>query len=349
MSTLSKNPVYSEFFDKESGEWSNHVELGKWADLMIIAPCTANTLSKMAHGMCDNLLIATYLSADCPVFFAPAMDLDMYKHPSTAANIDSLKSYGNIELAAEEGELASGLSGKGRMSEPETIFERVAQYLKKKTSLSSKRILVSAGPTHEKIDPVRFIGNYSSGKMGVAIANELAERGADVELVLGPVDHLDIKAGIHIHKVNSAQEMFDQCVRIYKHVDAAIMSAAVADYRLHETSTQKIKKSEDELMLKLVKNPDILMELGKSKKNQVLVGFALETENEYDNALTKLKKKKLDFIVLNSMNDKGAGFQKDTNKITIIENKGKKHTFETKPKTEVAKDIVNLLQEYLCV
>lgn len=348
LSTLSKNPVHSDLYEKESGEWTNHVELGKWADLMIIAPLTANTLAKMAHGLCDNLLLATYLSADCPVFFAPAMDLDMYAHPSTSNNIKTLISYGNIELPAEEGELASGLRGKGRMSEPETILSIVEDHLKKKASLKGRSFLVNAGPTHEKLDPVRFIGNYSSGKMGVAIANELAERGADVHLVLGPTAEHELNGSIQLKRVTSAKEMLDACTSIFPKVDSAILAAAVADYRPKHTADQKIKKSDSTFSLELEKTDDILFELGKLKKDQILVGFALETENEYDNALTKLQKKNLDFIVLNSMNHKGAGFQKDTNRITIIENNGKSHNFETKLKTEVAKDIVEMIEQYLC-
>lgn len=335
-------------YEKESGEWTNHVDLGKWADLMVIAPLTANSLAKMASGLCDNLLMATYLSADCPVFFAPAMDLDMYAHPSTQRNIDTLKSYGNIEIPAEEGELASGLRGKGRMSEPETILQIIEDHLKKKDSLKAKRFLVNAGPTHEKLDPVRFIGNYSSGKMGIAIANELAERGGDVQLVLGPVAEQDIHASIQVSHVISAQEMYERCNEVFPTVDAAILAAAVADYKPKTQADQKIKKSSEEFTLELEKTKDVLKSLGQIKKDQILAGFALETQNEYDNALTKLKKKKLDFIVLNSMQDKGAGFQKDTNRITIIEKNGKSHNFETKLKTEVAKDIVDLLEQYLC-
>lgn len=348
LSTLSKNPVLSEFYDKEKGEWTNHVEIGKWADLMVIAPCTANTLAKMANGLCDNLLSATYLSADCPVFFAPAMDLDMYAHPSTQKNIETLKSYGNIELPAEDGELASGLVGKGRMSEPETILELIDLYLKKKSSLKNKRILVNAGPTHEKLDPVRFIGNYSSGKMGIAIANEMANRGAEVDLVLGPVQEQHIEPSIVVHQVVSAEDMYTACNTLFPKVDAAVLAAAVADYRPATKADQKIKKSDTSFNLELVKTKDVLYSLGQIKENQILVGFALETQNEYDNALTKLKKKNLDFIVLNSMNDKGAGFQKDTNRITIIEKNGESHKFETKSKSEVAADITEFLEKYLC-
>lgn len=335
-------------YEKDSGEWTNHVDLGKWADLMVIAPLTANTLAKMASGLCDNLLMATYLSADCPVFFAPAMDLDMYAHPSTQRNIDTLRSYGNTEIPAEEGELASGLRGKGRMSEPETILQIIEEHVKKKDSLSGKRFLINAGPTHEKLDPVRFIGNYSSGKMGIAIANELATRGAEVHLVLGPVQAQHVHSTIKQTHITSAKEMYEACNRIFPKVDAAILAAAVADYRPKIQADQKIKKSSSEFHLELEKTEDVLQSLGNVKKDQILVGFALETQNEYDNAVTKLQKKKLDFIVLNSMQHKGAGFQKDTNRITIIENNGKSHNFETKLKTEVAIDIVDLLEQYLC-
>ena len=348
LATLSKNAIYSHFFVKETGEWTNHVELGKWADAFIIAPATANTLSKLANGYCDNLLVATYLSADCPIFFAPAMDLDMYTHPTTDSSIDKLISYGNIELAAGTGELASGLVGQGRMCEPEEILGRLQHYFELGNSFQGKTVLVNAGPTFEKLDPVRFIGNYSSGKMGKAIANELATRGANVHLVLGPVNTSGIDARIKVTQIESAQELYDVCTAIFEKCDAAILSAAVADYRPAARANQKIKKKGDTLTLDLVKTKDVLRSLGGIKKpTQTLVGFALETQNEYDNAVIKLEKKNLDFIVLNSMNDKGAGFGKDTNKVTIIERNGKNHNFDTKPKTEVAKDIVSLLSTYL--
>lgn len=314
---------------------------------MIIAPCTANTMAKMANGLCDNILLATYMSADCPVFFAPAMDLDMYAHPSTDRNINILRSYGNIEIPAEEGELASGLVGKGRMAEPETILSIIETHQKKKSRLKGKKILVNAGPTHEKLDPVRFIGNYSSGKMGIAIAHELKDRGADVHLVIGPVNDVEIHPAISLSHVTSAQDMHAACLNIFKDSDAAILAAAVADYRPKFKSEQKIKKAGQELTLELEKTEDILASLGAMKSTQVLVGFALETNDEYENALTKLKKKNLDFIVLNSMNDPGAGFQKDTNKVTLIEKNGKSHNFETKPKNQVAEDICDLLEKYL--
>jgi phosphopantothenoylcysteine decarboxylase / phosphopantothenate---cysteine ligase len=347
LSTLSKNAIHSHFFVEETGQWTNHVELGKWADAFIIAPATANSLTKMAHGYCDNLLLATYLSADCPVFFAPAMDLDMYLHPTTVKNIHTLKSYGNIELPAGDGELASGLVGKGRMCEPEAILTRLNKLFVDSRSISGKRILVNAGPTYEKLDPVRFIGNYSSGKMGKAIANALAQRGATVDLVLGPVSSEGVLPAVNLIKIESAEDMYEACNAIFDQCDAAILSAAVADYKPNTQANQKIKKKTNDFTLHLVKTKDVLKSLGLRKNKQILVGFALETQNEYENALTKLEKKNLDFIVLNSMNDKGAGFGKDTNKVTIIEKNGKKHTFETKPKTEVAQDIINLLSTYL--
>ena len=333
---------------KETGEWTNHVELGKWADAFILAPVTANTLAKLANGYCDNLLIATYLSADCPIFFAPAMDLDMYTHPTTSANISKLLSYGNIELPVGTGELASGLEGQGRMCEPEDILIQVEQYFKLGNSLTGKTILVNAGPTYERLDPVRFIGNYSSGKMGKAIANELARRGAYVHLVLGPASKYGIDAKVQLTQIESTEEMNETCIAIFSKCDAAILSAAVADYRPASRADQKIKKNDDSLSLELIKTKDVLYNLGKTKKeHQTLVGFALETQNEYDNAVIKLEKKNLDFIVLNSMNDVGAGFGTDTNKVTILERNGKNHNFDTKPKTEVAKDIVSLLSTYL--
>ena len=348
LATLSKNAIYSHFFVKETGEWTNHVELGKWADAFVIAPATANTLAKLANGYCDNLLIATYLSADCPIFFAPAMDLDMYKHPTTSASISKLLSYGNIEIPAGTGELASGLEGQGRMCEPEDILIQVEQYFRLGNSLTGKTILVNAGPTYEKLDPVRFIGNYSSGKMGKAIANELARRGAQVHLVLGPASAEGIDTKVELTQIESAEEMYEACTALFPKCDAAILSAAVSDYRPASRADQKIKKNDDTLSLELIKTKDILYSLGKIKKeHQTLVGFALETQNEYDNAVIKLHKKNLDFIVLNSMNDKGSGFGKDTNKVTILERNGENHNFDTKPKTEVAKDIVLLLSTYL--
>ncbi len=333
---------------KETGEWTNHVELGKWADLFVVAPCTANTMAKMAYGYCDNLLLATYLSADCPVYFAPAMDLDMYMHHTTTTHIETLVNKGNILLPADTGELASGLVGQGRMCEPEDILEWISTRLATVQSFSNKKILVNAGPTYEKLDPVRFIGNYSSGKMGIAIANELQARGAEVHLVLGPTSASNIHSSIATTHIESADEMYEACNAIFPSCDAAILSAAVADYKPATITDQKIKKKTAEYTLELIKTKDVLKSLGAIKQpKQVLVGFALETQNEYDNALTKLEKKNLDFIVLNSMNDKGAGFGKDTNKITIIEKGGKSDTFDTKPKTEVAKDIATVLEQYI--
>ena len=316
---------------------------------MVIAPATANTLSKMAIGRCDNLLLATYLTADCPVFFAPAMDLDMYQHPSTSQNIDTLIRFGNIEISATSGELASGLSGMGRMSEPETICETVARYFDQSTLLEGKKILVNAGPTYEKIDPVRFIGNYSSGKMGVAIANTLSRLGASVELVLGPTTSLNLSPNITLTHVESAEQMYDACSRIFPSCDAAILAAAVADFKPAQYTDQKIKKgTADEMQLILTRTKDILATLGKLKKpNQILAGFALETTDELKHAKQKLNTKNLDFIVLNSMNDPEAGFGKDTNKVTILEKNGEIHQYSAKSKLEVSQDITQLLLRYL--
>lgn len=343
LSTLSKNPVYSSFVLNENGEWTNHVDLGLWADLMVVAPASANTIGKMANGICDNLLIATYLSAKCPVMFAPAMDLDMYLHPSTQQNIAKLQSYGNIIIDAQEGELASGLYGKGRMAEPEEIIGKIENYFSQANELKGKTALVTAGPTYENIDPVRFIGNYSSGKMGFAIAEELANRGARVTLVAGPVD-LDINhPNITRINVRSAAQMFDAVNEKFAQADIAVMSAAVADYTPNDVSSVKIKKQNDEsLTIELKKTKDILKHLGTIKKEkQVLVGFALETNNEEANALKKLKEKNADFIVLNSMQTPGAGFQHNTNQVTILKKDGSKLSFELKLKNEVATDIVN--------
>ena len=342
LSTLSKNPVLSEFYSEEENDlWNNHVELGLWADLMLIAPTTANTLSKMANGNCDNLLIAAYLSAKCPVYFAPAMDLDMYKHPSTIDSFSKLKTFGNIMIPAESGELASGLSGEGRMAEPENIISFIEGDILSKLPLKGKKVLVTAGPTYEAIDPVRFIGNHSSGKMGFDIANELAKNGAEVTLVSGPT-HLHTKnSSINLIRVSSAQDMYDACHQYYADVDVAVLSAAVADYRPKNVATQKIKKKEAALSIELEPTKDILKSLGEIKKNQLLVGFALETNDEVQNAKSKLTRKNLDFIVLNSLRDEGAGFATDTNKITIIDADLNEKSFDLKSKTEVSKDIVN--------
>lgn len=343
LSTLSKNPVHSSFFnqDDEDEVWNNHVELALWADFMLVAPATANTLSKMATGNCDNLLIATYLSAKCPVYFAPAMDLDMYKHPSTLSSFTALKQYGNIMIPAESGELASGLSGEGRMAEPENIVAFLEADLESKLPLKGKKILVTAGPTYEAIDPVRFIGNHSSGKMGFDIANKAASLGAEVFLIAGPT-HLKAKNSlIKVVDVVSAQEMYDACHLHFNEVDAAIAAAAVADYRPKFVADQKIKKTTEEFSIELEKTKDILSSLGAIKKNQFLIGFALETENEIENAKLKIQKKNLDLIVLNSLQDKGAGFKKDTNKVTFIDKNFEIEPMELKSKESVAADILN--------
>lgn len=339
LSTLSKNPVYTKYFEEETGVWSNHVELGLWADYMIVAPATANTLAKMANGICDNLLSAVYLSAKCPVFFAPAMDLDMWKHESTHANVARLISFGNILIAPGSGELASGLYGEGRMAEPDEIISFISQHISKSLPLYGKKVLVTAGPTYEPIDPVRFIGNHSSGKMGFAIADQLAEMGAEVVLISGPTAQQS-KQNVKLVPVVTAAEMFEACRNHFESTDIMVMSAAVADYTPVQVATQKIKKSADAFSIELKKTTDILAHLGQLKKNgQILVGFALETENEEEHAKAKLLKKNLDLIVLNSLQDKDAGFQKDTNKITIFNSAAGKLTFAAKTKVEVAKDI----------
>lgn len=343
LATLSKNPVLSSFVNEEDGSisWNNHVELGLWADMMLIAPATANTLSKMASGTCDNLLLAAYLSAKCPVFFAPAMDLDMYKHPSTLASFEKLQSFGNIIIPATSGELASGLYGEGRMAEPEEMVHFIKRYLLKGMPLQGKKVLVTAGPTYEAIDPVRFIGNHSSGLMGFELAKAAANLGAEVILISGP-SHLHIEHDlIRLIRVVSAEEMYVQVHQFYKEMDIAISAAAVADYRPKTIAVQKIKKNEAEFSLELVKNKDILLSMGMQKEHQFLVGFALETENEVENAQKKLKKKNLDAIVLNSLNDSGAGFKKETNKISFIDKNSTIKTFELKTKTAVALDIMN--------
>lgn len=343
LSTLSKNPVYSKFVLNENGEWTNHVELGLWADLMVVAPASTNTLAKMANGICDNLLIATYLSAKCPVMFAPAMDLDMFLHPSTTSNIAKLQSFGNTLIDANEGELASGLSGKGRMAEPEEIVAVIEKHLIAKQDLIGKTALITAGPTYENIDPVRFVGNYSSGKMGFAIAEELANRGALVTLVAGPVDLKHHHANITRINVRSAEEMFNAVIEHFTNTDLAIMSAAVADYTPIDVADKKIKKQNDDgLTIELKKTKDILKHIGNLKTNkQVVVGFALETNDEEANALKKLKEKNANFIVLNSMQTPGAGFRHDTNQVTILKNNGEKLAYQLKSKHDVAIDIVN--------
>lgn len=348
LSTLSKNPVYSSFFNEEdeNAEWNNHVDFALWADLMLIAPATANTLSKMVNGNCDNLLIATYLSAKCPVYFAPAMDLDMYKHPSTLAGFRSLRDFGNIIIPAEKGELASGLSGEGRMAEPENIVAFLEKDLESKLPLKGKKILVTAGPTYEAIDPVRFIGNHSTGKMGFDIAKVAANLGAEVILVSGPT-HLQLKnSNITLESVTSAQEMYDTCHRYFKEVDVAIAAAAVADYKPKNVAAQKIKKSDASFVIELEKTKDILASLGEIKEQQFLIGFALETENEIEHAKQKIQKKNLDLIVLNSLNDKGAGFGQPTNKVTFIDKNFVITPMDLKSKEDVAADIINKILEH---
>ena len=348
LSVLSKNPVLSEFSNPASGEWNNHVEAGLWADAMIIAPATADTIAKMANGICDNLLLATYLSARCPVFFAPAMDLDMLKHPSTQQNIDRLISFGNKIIAPANGELASGLEGEGRMEEPENIFDILLKHFSKTLPLDKKKALVTAGPTYEDIDPVRFVGNRSSGKMGFAIAEELARNGAEVILISGPSSETVYNKSIRRIDVESSDEMYEASIKYFAGADVAVMSAAVADYKPEQVAEQKIKKKENGLELSMVRTKDILAELGnKKKKNQFLVGFALETENEIENAKEKLKKKNLDMIVVNSLNDKGAGFKYDTNKITILDDQLQQFNFDLKSKKEVAVDLVSAIISHL--
>ena len=343
LSTLSKNPVHSSFFnqDDEDAVWNSHVEFGLWADLMLIAPATSNTLSKMATGNSDNLLIATYLSAKCPVYFAPAMDLDMYKHPSVAASFDTLLQFGNIMIPAESGELASGLSGEGRMAEPENIIAFLEADLEGKLPLKGKKVLITAGPTYEAIDPVRFIGNHSSGKMGFDLANEAANLGAEVVLVAGPT-HLKAKNDlVKVIDVVSAQDMYDVCHEHFNDADVAIAAAAVADYRPKVVALQKIKKVATEFSIELEKTKDILASLGAIKKKQFLIGFALETENEIENAKLKIQKKNLDLIVLNSLQDEGAGFKKETNKVTFIDHNFNIEPMELKSKESVAVDILS--------
>lgn len=342
LSALTGKPVVSEFFAANDGTWHSHVDLGQWADLMLIAPATASTLGKMANGIADNMLITTYMSMKAPVMVAPAMDLDMFAHPATTRNIDILRSYGNIIIEPASGELASHLIGKGRMEEPEKILQAVEDLFTQGQSLDKKKILITAGPTYEKIDPVRFIGNYSSGKMGFALAEECARRGAEVILVAGPVslktDHPNIKR----IDVESADEMYNASVNAFPSMDAAILCAAVADFKPAKQYMEKVKRGEDVFNIALVPNKDIAAALGKMKKaNQRLIGFALETNDEETNALKKMAKKNLDFIILNSLNDKGAGFQYDTNKISMLDSNGNKKDFPLKSKREVAVDIID--------
>lgn len=340
LSTLSKNPVVNEF-SNQKGEWNNHVELGLWADALIVAPASANTIAKMANGLCDNLLLAVYLSARCPVFFAPAMDLDMLQHPATKENIGKLLTYGNHLIKPAYGELASGLTGDGRMAEPEEIVSQLESFFSSASKLNGKKALVTSGPTYEAIDPVRFIGNQSTGKMGFAIAEALARQGAEVTIISGPTRQHTNNPRISVKNVTSAEEMYCLCMQLFPSSDITVLAAAVADYKPATIAGQKIKKKEDTLILELTKTHDIAAALGKLKHNgQVMVGFALETENEQDNAIKKLEAKNLDLIVLNSLKDAGAGFGHDTNKISIIDRTHTVRNFELKSKSEVAEDIV---------
>lgn len=347
LSALTSKPVISDFFAQRDGTWHSHVDLGLWADAMVIAPATASTIGKMAHGIADNMLVTTYLSMKAPVFIAPAMDLDMFAHPATQRNLDILRSYGNHIIEPAEGELASHLVGKGRMEEPEKIVEVLKNFFASRQELSGKRILVTAGPTYEKIDPVRFIGNYSSGKMGYALAEECAERGAEVTLISGPVNLTTTHPRIHRINVESAAEMYEAATRLYPTCDAGILCAAVADFTPAAVADHKIKREKDDLVLRLMPTHDIAAVLGKNKNpQQILVGFALETNDEAAHAQDKLHRKNFDFIVLNSLNDKGAGFRCDTNKITIIDASGSV-PYPLKPKREVAADIINKLTSLL--
>ncbi len=347
MATLSKNPIVVDFYNPENGDWNSHVDMGLWADAMVIAPATANTMGKMANAIADNLLVTTYLSARCPVFVAPTMDLDMYLHPANQRNMKCLEEDGAHMIEAETGELASGLSGKGRMAEPETIVEELISFFEKQkgtnnAQLEGRTFLVNAGPTYEKIDPVRFIGNFSSGKMGYSIAEELASRGAKVILVSGPTSEQATHSNVEVQMVTSAQDMYEACVNVFPNCDGAVLSAAVADYTPVVCADQKVKSDKDEMVIELKATVDIAQKLGEIKREgQMLVGFALETQNAVANAQKKLKQKKLDFIVLNSLENEGAGFGYDTNKISIIDNDNNKEEFSLKSKREVAIDIVN--------
>ena len=348
MATLSKSPIMVDFYNPENGDWNSHVDLGLWADLYLIAPASANTIGKMAGGIADNLLLTTYLSAKCPVMVAPAMDLDMYKHPATQRNLKVLQSFGNIIIEPESGELASGLIGKGRMEEPEKIVSFITDYFARQADFKGKKVVVTAGPTYEKIDPVRFIGNYSSGKMGLAIAEELAGRGAEVVLVCGPVNLKTCHPAIRRVDVESAAQMYEVTSKEFVNSDVAVLSAAVADFTPKEKADHKIKRGKDDLLLELLPTKDIAAELGRIKTvSQLLVGFALETNDEEMNALSKMQRKNLDMIVLNSLNDKGAGFSVDTNKVTILDKAGDKTVYELKTKVEVAKDIVDQIASRL--
>ncbi|MCL4163343.1 UNVERIFIED_CONTAM: hypothetical protein GTU68_062144 [Idotea baltica] len=340
LGTLSKHPVHTSVSDGDS--WDNHVELGLWADVMLIAPCTATTLGKMANGIADTMVVATYLSAKCPIHIAPAMDLDMWIHPSTKNNLEKLTSFGNHIIPVGHGELASGLHGDGRMAEPEDIVSHLRNHFSKKEILKGRKIMITAGPTYEAIDPVRFIGNRSTGKMGIALARACADLGAEVDLILGPTAQIINHKSVTVHKVTSALQMFEESVRLFPTMDAGIMAAAVADFTPKSVADQKIKKGDDDLSINLQRTKDIAANLGKSKRaDQMLIGFALETNNEEANASRKLQKKNFDFIVLNSLNDKGAGFGHDTNKVRIIAKDGHDQVFNLKSKTDVAYDIID--------
>ncbi len=348
LATLSKNPILVDFFNPENGGWNSHVDLGLWADLFLIAPASANTMAKMASGVADNLLLTTYLSARCPVMLAPAMDMDMYSHPATQKNIQILKSYGNIFVEAATGELASGLSGKGRMEEPENILQHVVNLFLAANRFNGYKVLITSGPTYEPIDPVRFIGNYSSGKMGTAIATAIAQQGAQVTFITGPAAVEPQHPSVKIVRVKTASEMLEQAKNEFDSCQVAILAAAVADFAPANTSTDKIKRGKENLDLQLKPTTDIAETLGKMKRqNQIIVGFALETHNEVENAIDKLTRKNLDIIVLNSLNDAGAGFGHNTNKITLIDRNGKQKSFELKPKSEVAQDIANAIIDLL--
>lgn len=346
LSVLSKNPVASEFFEKPTHEWNNHVHLAEWADLFLIAPATANTLAKFTTGVCDNIVNACYLSARSKVFIAPAMDLDMYQHPTTKENIKKLEDFGNIIIPVESGELASGLSGEGRMAEPENIVSFIEKYLSSGLPLSGKKVLVNAGPTYEAIDPVRFIGNRSSGKTGVLLADEFFSQGAEVTLVLGPSSHKPKHSGVKVINIETAEEMFNKCVEAFKQTDIAVLSAAVADYKPKEQSTSKIKKTGNDINLELTKTKDVLAELGKLKTKQVLVGFALETNNAIDYAKEKIKNKNLDMIVVNTTSESNPAFGSDFNTVSIIDKHNNLVNFEFKSKTEIAKDIVEAIKTF---
>ncbi|MDH4297710.1 MAG: bifunctional phosphopantothenoylcysteine decarboxylase/phosphopantothenate--cysteine ligase CoaBC [Cyclobacteriaceae bacterium] len=347
LATLSKNPVLTTFSNADNGSWNNHVELGLWADALLIAPATANSIAKMAQGICDNLLLAVYLSARCPVCVAPAMDLDMLQHPATLTNLEKVKRYGNLIIDPAHGELASGLIGIGRMAEPEDIIQHLGHLFTTAQKLAGKNVLVTAGPTYEAIDPVRFIGNHSSGKMGFAIAEELANQGATVQLVSGPTNEHTNHPRITINHVTSAEEMYNVSTTLFSTTDIAVLAAAVSDYKPTTKATQKIKKKDSDLTLSLTKTNDIAASLGKLKhKGQIVVGFALETEDERANAIKKLESKNLDLIVLNSLNDTGAGFGYDTNKITIIDRQHREKSFSLKDKRAVARDIVQAISEF---